>query len=198
MDSIVPWAFRCRAHTPTECSRMSEAVLCRCGWRPGCLSGWNSTPLLNAHLRPIHPGPRAALRSPSVGRLAPAHTRPESLNSHVTCRLALPGPPPAHAPTRRLFSCRAAHIAFQFDLHESPRGVPFAQALKSLAKFRLGGGNCLTEGIDLHSHAPRLDPLLGQDDGRHRLPVHQSSVQGEDWPLQGKRYTRQENWESVR
>ena len=57
---------------------------------------------------------------------------------------------------------------------------------------------CLTEGIDLHSHAPRLDPLLSQDHGRHRLPVHQSSVQGEDLPLQGKRYTCKDNWESVR
>jgi hypothetical protein len=26
-DSVVPWAFRCSAHTPTECSRMSEADL---------------------------------------------------------------------------------------------------------------------------------------------------------------------------
>ena len=43
---------------------------------------------------------------------------------------------------------------------------------------------CLTKGIDLHSHARCLDPLLGEDHGG------QSSVQGEDWLLQGKRDTR--------
>ncbi len=31
---------------------------------------------------------------------------------------------------------------------------------------------------------PSSHPLLGQDDGRHCLPVHLSSVQGEDCPLQ--------------
>jgi hypothetical protein len=46
---------------------------------------------------------------------------------------------------------------------------------------------CLTKGIDLHSHARRLDPFLGAHQG------HQSSVSGEDWRLQGKRYTCKEN-----
>ncbi len=43
--NIVPWAFRCRACTPTECRRTSEAVHCRRGWGPGCFPRWHSTPL---------------------------------------------------------------------------------------------------------------------------------------------------------
>ncbi len=40
-----PWAFHCRAHTPTRCNRMCEAALYPRGWEPGCSPGWRSAPL---------------------------------------------------------------------------------------------------------------------------------------------------------
>jgi hypothetical protein len=98
-DSIVLWASRCSAHTPTECSRMSEAVLCRpqAGWGPGCFPGSHSTPLPSTRGRPwgVCPAPAHGYRwsklpvlkstSGESGGICETDFKPRRCSLHIIC-----------------------------------------------------------------------------------------------------------------